>query len=733
MTLVPLALLIGLEIALRLAGYGYNSNFFLPRRIGSEDYFIQNEDFSRRFFPGEVSRQPAALRMQAHKPAGTLRIFVLGESAAMGDPEPSFGPARHMEALLRLRYPATRFEIVNVAYTAINSHVILPLARECARHDGDLWIVYMGNNEMVGPFGAATVFGAQAPPRNYVRLSLALQRMRVGQLCRSLATRFQKPSTAAPSWGGMQMFLQNQVAPDSPKRAAAYKNFAGNLEEIVATGLDSGARIVLSTVAVNLRESPPFASFANPQLPATTRIEFDAALARGRAALTNGVWDEAAAAFAKATELEPTFADAHYQRALCQQHTGDTLAARKEFQLACDNDALPFRADRRINEAIRASAGQHAGGALQLLEAPDAIARSSGAPPCGNETFYEHVHFNFDGSYRLGLAWAQSVERLAPAGTLGQPAADWATQEQSERRLGLTDWNRKLVVESVLRRLQQPPLSSQPNNAERLQKLHVHEQSLLAAMDAAAVARARAIHTNAIAAQPDDHFLHEVYGNFLQLTGDLPGATREWQLAGQLLPHDFLPWFQMGTLQAQQKQHTQAQENLRTALRLRPGLVEGWAELGRSLGAEQHWEPALDAFQRARQLRPQDPGLWASEAKVLAALGRTAEAIAAYRRAIEIKPNYWEACAALGDLYSQAGQLPEAVAQYEAAIRARPDYAIGHLNLGVMFARQGRVPEAIPQFQEALRLEPNNATAADYLRRVQTYQQKHADKIFPNP
>ena len=27
-------------------------------------------------------------------------------------------------------------------------------------HDGDLWIVYLGNNEMVGPFGAATILGA---------------------------------------------------------------------------------------------------------------------------------------------------------------------------------------------------------------------------------------------------------------------------------------------------------------------------------------------------------------------------------------------------------------------------------------------------------------------------------------------------------------------------------------------------------------------------------------------
>jgi len=40
----------------------------------------------------------------------------------------------------------------------------------------------MGNNEMVGPFGAATVFGAKAPPLGFVRLNLAIQKTRVGQL-----------------------------------------------------------------------------------------------------------------------------------------------------------------------------------------------------------------------------------------------------------------------------------------------------------------------------------------------------------------------------------------------------------------------------------------------------------------------------------------------------------------------------------------------------------------------
>lgn len=639
MTIVPVLLLAGLELGLRLAGYGYDPDFFLPLRIGGEDYLVQNENFSRRFFPGDVSRQPSALRMKAHKPPGSIRIFVLGESAAMGDPEPSFGPSRHLETLLRLRFPQTQFEVVNVAYTAINSHVILPIARECAQHDGDLWIVYMGNNEMVGPFGAATVFGAQSPPRNYVRLSLAVQRTRIGQLSRSLAARFQKQSTGAPSWAGMQMFLQNQVAADSPKRADAYKNFAGNLDEIVSTGLNSGARVVLNTMAVNLRASPPFASLGNNLSDPANRTKFEAAFALGLQAMTNDAWAVAVESFGKATELDPEHADAHYNRAICLEQAGDSAMAQKEYQLACDTDALPFRADSHINAAIRATADKQKCDALQLLNAPEAIARATGVTPCGDETFYEHVHFNFDGSYRMGLAWAQAVESSLATNRLGSPAAGWAAQDASERMLALTDWNRKLITASVVQRLQQPPLSSQPNNPARVARMQQREQQLLGRMNREAVERAREIYAAAIKAQPEDHFLHEVHGNFLQVTSDLPGALRAWQRTAELMPHDFLPWFQMGVLQAQQNQHSAAQKNFRAALSRRPGLVEGWLELARSLTSTSDWLAALEAFDHALRLRPQDPMFWVAKAGVLMELGRRTEASEVLSKALALDPN----------------------------------------------------------------------------------------------
>jgi hypothetical protein len=183
----------------------------------------------------------------------------------MGDPEPAFGFGRILEVLLRAKYPATKFEVVNVAITAINSHVIREIARDCASRQGNLWIVYMGNNEVVGPFGAGTIFGAQAPSLTFIRASIALKQSRVVQLFDGLRRRLK--SGAPAEWEGMEMFLKQQISLDNPRMEVAYHHFQKNLEAILDTASASGARVLLSTVASNLKDCPPFASLHRAELP----------------------------------------------------------------------------------------------------------------------------------------------------------------------------------------------------------------------------------------------------------------------------------------------------------------------------------------------------------------------------------------------------------------------------------------------------------------------------------
>jgi hypothetical protein len=212
---LPLLFFGALELLLRLFGVGFDPRFFKRARIGNEDCYVANDRFSLRFFARGMARAPAPVVLAASKQPDTYRIFIFGESAALGDPRPNYGAGAYLEVLLAERFPQAKFEVVNTSVTAINSHVIRPIAQECAQHAGDLWLVYMGNNEMVGPFGAATVFGLQAPPLWVTRTQLQLRRLRLAQW---LVEASQKTKSADAGWHGMEMFLQNQVPPQDPRK-----------------------------------------------------------------------------------------------------------------------------------------------------------------------------------------------------------------------------------------------------------------------------------------------------------------------------------------------------------------------------------------------------------------------------------------------------------------------------------------------------------------------------------
>lgn len=717
LVVVPLVLLGGLEIILRLSGFGYSPAFFKKIRVGDTSYLVNNENFSLRFFPPQLARWPDPFIFPATKPPDTVRIFIFGESAAMGDPQPAYGASRYLEVLLRQRFPGEKFEVINLGITAINSHVILPIARECARHDGDFWIVYMGNNEMVGPYGAATVFSAQALPWPAVRLSLAIQGTHLGQLLVAGMRKLgRKPANT--SWAGMEMFLENSIPPGDPRKAMVYRNFAANLDDIVGAGINSAARVILNTVAVNLKDCPPFASVSNSNLPAASRKQFDQFFAEAKSLQSQSNYPAAAALFTQAAALDPRFAEAHFRLAQCDLELTNA-AAPEQFQAACDDDALPFRADMQINAAIRRVAQQRAGNRLVLCDAAQALGQAGPAKITGDETFYEHVHFNFDGNYRLGKIWAEQIGQMLTAAGNRPATLDWASQEACDRALGLSIWNRQFVLQSVMRRLGGPPLSTQFNNTERLRKVSAEEFSLRQQQSQpGAVQRVREEYAAALQQAPADGRLYEGLANFFEAVNEPQGAIAAYRRMLQLLPDDFYACLQLGRLLGEQGQPDQGQLFLEQAVHLRPSLPEGWFELGLVLAAQSKLAPALECMERAARIRPQDTSYLCYAGQMLGKLNRHAEATDHYRRAIQINPESWEAHFELAGELVAVNQPEEAVREYAAVLKINPRHVTSRLNLGVLLVRFNRLDDAIACFQTALKLEPTNRIAQEYLDSV---------------
>jgi tetratricopeptide (TPR) repeat protein len=717
LVLLPVLVLGGLEAGLRLAGYGHRTGFFQKITVGDRNYLVNNDDFSLRFFPPQLARWPGPAMFEAERPADTYRIFILGESAARGEPEPNYAASRYLQALLEARHPQTHFEVVNLGITAIDSHVILPIARDCARADGQLWIVYMGNNEMVGPFGAATVFGARALPLGLVRLNLALQETRTGQFLVS-TMRHLAGKSKNTSWGGMEMFLENQIPPGDLRKETVYRNFDANLRDIVAAGMNSGAKVILNTVAVNLKDSPPFASLSNSNLPAADQQRFGQIFADAKVLQSQGDFQSAAGLYSQAVKLDPQFAEAHYRLAQCELEQTNSEATQ-QFQIACDTDALPFRTDTRINQVIRRLAQKRAGDRLAFCDAERGLALDAPAHILGDETFYEHVHFNFEGGYRLGKLWAEQIDQMLTSAGNPPATTNWASQADCDHALGLSIWNRQFALQAVIRRFGAPPLSTQFNNAERLEKVRTAESGL-ARLEAQpdAVRIVREAFDASIRSAPADNYLYEGLANFLEVTKDPQGAIVAYRKMYDLLPDHFYACFQLGRLLREQGRPAQGEPFLKQATELRPSLPEGWFELGTALAAQQKFVPALECMEHAARLRPQDSSYVLSTGQMLTKLNRHAEAIEHFRRAIQMTPDLWEAHFELGGELDFTRQLDEARIEFGEAARLNPDNPRAHFNYGVLLAKQSRLDEAQQEFESTLRLEPTNHTAQKYLAQV---------------
>lgn len=751
----PIAILLlvigGLELTLRLCGYGYPTSFFLNTQIGGKDYYVSNDRFGYRFFPPALARTPAPLRMLAKKPANTYRIFVFGESAALGDPDPTFGAWRYLQVLLRERFPGTDFEVVCVAMTAINSHVILPIARDCARREGDLWIIYMGNNEMVGPFGGGTVFGSRVAGIHLIHASIAVKDTKCGQLLESLMQKWGH-SSAPQTWSGLNMFKEHQLRYDDPNRLRVYENFKRNLYDILGAAQDAGVPVILSTVGSNLKDCAPFASLHSAGLNDAQKDEWNGLYQEGTNLEASGDFPDALQKYAKAAAIDPQYAELHFRSGCCQFAMTNFEQALSEFELARDDDTLAFRADSRINQIIEDAAEAKANHGIHFLNAAKALAQSSPAKIPGNELFYEHVHLNFDGNYLLARAFAEQALKLLPKSVLAQGKSEWAPAELCDRRLAVSPWDRMRVWQENYSRVSEPPFTDQLNDVPRARFYIAKLQELSTNLTEESRAQARATYVDALSLRPDDYCLRENFAQFLDETGDLADAPAEEQKVSELLPQnpmtpciigkllvrlgnldgaeksfsralavrkDYVPALnEMGVLLANQQKTAEAARYFARALRMDPGSVEAYQNRGFMEQTEGNWNQAVNDYHAAADHQPNGPADYFYHAVSSLAQNQPNDALQYFNAAVHLNPNFWQARYLFGGELASEGRIEEAQAQFSEVVRTRPDFVAGHLNNGLALEKSGKKDEALKEFQITLQLNPANLVARQNLEAI---------------
>ena len=702
LVLLPVGLLALFEGVLWLADYGDPTRFFLRSRINDRAVYIENQRFGRRFFPPALVRHPQPCVLESRKAPGTKRIFVIGESAAMGDPEPGFGLGRVMEVLLRERYPDTKFEVANVSITAINSHVLLPIARDCAGRDGDAWVIYMGNNEVVGPFGAGTVFSPQTPPLALIRLNVALKATRIGQALAAVARRADKSTPTA--WGGMEMFLNQRVRHDDPKMARVYANFARNLRDMIELGRRSGAKVVVSTLAANLKDCAPFASLHRLDLAPADLAAWERDFDQGVKYQETNNFQAALESFARAARRDADYADLAYRMGHCRLALGQAAAAKTSFERALELDTLRFRPDHRINETIRQAAGGREADGVFFADAAAALARKAPGNLPGDESLYEHVHPTFEGNYWIGRALA---EQVAAALDLKKAAGEWLAWADCERRLALTGWDRFQGIETMVKRMQQPPFVNQSDWRERNQRWTEQWNRLRPLTKPNALRQATGGYRQELARWPNDWYLHADFARLLQTLGEDASALEQWRETMRLVPHYAMASFSVGTLLDTQGKSAEAQAYFQEAIRLRPEFPEALNGLGLTLVGQGKQAEAIACYRRAIALNPEFAEGHVNLGLVYAGMGKIAEAVAEYDTALKFKSNSPSAHINLGKLLARQGRVEEAAEHYRQSVEQMPEEPVGHYNLANAYASLGRSAEAAAQYALALQLKPD--------------------------
>ena len=698
---------------MRLADYGYPAHFYLAGRLNGQEVIQENRQFGWRFFPPAAARTPRPVTLPHIKPAGTCRVFVFGESAAYGDPSPAFGMPRMLEVLLRDRYPNTRFEVVNAAMTAINSNVILPIARDCAREQGDIWVLYMGNNEVVGPYGAGTVFGPQVPSLGFIRASIALKATKMGQMFEGFWVWLRRAKSGLPSTISLELFLDHPLRPDDPLMAKVYAHFARNLGDILEVGVRSGAKVVVSTVASNLKDCPPFASLHRRDLSEAQKAEWDGFYQAGVKAETEGSWAAAAEAYGRAAGIDDHYAELRFRQGRAAWRSGDFEAAGSHFLAARDEDGIRVRADRRINEIIRQVGSNRQAQGIAFVDGNQALAKQSPHQVVGEELLYEHVHLKFKGNYWLARSLAEAIESLKPTALAGGTAAvgDWLPEEGCASRLGLNDWNHYQTLRILRERLEHPPFTGQLDHHERYERLKQEIANGRASLTPETLATAVQACRRAVSLNPDDWTLHQELAQLLGHGADKAAAVAEWERVVAVVPLYPEPHYELGVLLSQQGRTAEAITELRRALKLKPNLHQALNALGSALAAQSRFAEAIPQYEQALRLKPDFADARVNLGVVLNQMGRNQEAKAQFEEALHLEPDHLEASRHLGQLLNQGGQLSEVAQNYAEAVQRNPQDAQAHFKWGQALRALGRVGEARTQYAEAVRINPDFADA----------------------
>lgn len=636
---------------------------------------------------GVLATAPRASRLSFNhqefsrrKPEGGLRIFTLGGSSAYGFPygaEVAF--TKLLGDALGAALPGTRVEAVNASGMSYGSHRLRILAHELAAYEPDIFVVYEGHNEFIERSfyrellarreGLDPLRKALHAWRLYSFLTRLLVTPRLGAGQQAFPPAAGNGSGGAPSPAdgdgallGFDVERDHRGRIGESQRAEVLDRFEENLSAIVDIAGEAGAKVVLCTVATNIRDWRPNQSLFPETLAAETRDRITGLVRSGSERLEAGDPARALEAIEEARILAPTHAEAHFLAGRALEALERWDEAGFAYRFARDTDGQPARATTSLNDAIRRVAtakGAH------LVEIERRFEEASPHGLVGFNLLEDYVHPTPEGHRQIALELYRSLLESGLAG---------------EKRAADPELFVRALEEAAAEDPRRPaPLASAPS-ADLLFNLAV----------------------------------------VLKNQGQLDRAIEKYRQLLTIEPAHFPARCNLGWLLYQAGRLDSAEAEFREAIEGGSSHLNCLVGLGRTLSALGRPGESEEIFRRATEIEPDSAVAWTGLGSALAEEGQLTEAIDAFRIAVARDDEDPDALANLGQALLQSGQIEEAIPLLRASLALRHDHRRARLALAAAFVQSANYDEAERLYRAALASDPTDAWAREGLDQIQS-------------
>lgn len=716
---VPCAVLLSCEYLLRSLEFGHSTEPFLRKEVEGTSVYVRNRDFFQQFLSYAIATESwefSELDVIPAKPPGVYRIFVFGESAPEGWPEPAFSFTRFLRAMLSAQFPGVKFEVYNTAFRAVNSHAMRLEAMACARFEPDAFVVYLGNNEVHGPFGLIDSGASRLYPLPLwlIRGIIWSNNLRLAQLptlfrreARTVLAQRTRGAPPAP------------VRPDDPRLGRVYEHFRRNLDEICDAAGEVGATALLCTVAVNLRHWRPSGSFHLRDLNGEDLAAWGAHLQEGRNRQEARAWQEALHAYEQAFETDDTHAELAFRMGECCWRLEDYGRASDLFRLAHELDGFIWvRAKPAINEVVRSVASSRSARGVTLVDFEKSVSEHAQHGCPGFDLFLDYCHFNFEGSYLLAKEVLLALEPKLPGWVKQERAGTRGPLEFEEciQRLGLSSTmllpffrntliNDKFYDGDALEEFQRQMAALESlAGADRDNPVMLRLRAAQKAMefpDPDSVVRLNYYSDLLYRAQSDRH-LNDVQ----KLAVDFPYHRGVLRLLGKYL--------------ALLQRDTEALKTFQRLLALYPDDTASYDHCVEILQRQGDANGALAMLRAALKNDPIEESRLTRQAEILRFEGKPREAMDRLKNAILLNPHYPKAYAELDEIGMSELSPEERVSMWRELVERLDRYTGPFIHLGDALEAAGDLNGAREAFLTVLRKDAQDLGTRQKLERIES-------------